>query len=244
MQNSSKESSSQAADKLQMISIPIEENIISLRGLSPKRLRFELEYALERGSTDNSFLFTNKEDSERGSKAAVLVHPPGGTYSKVFIPSLAIALPDKDINLQVVVGHVNPNRVALLKELAEIYPKLELISSNPGKKLLQELWNERKPNNGENDSKNHQPIPPLPLISTVRQEQTLFINAGSQLKLIPAPTPRWPGGLLAFEENIGLLMSDKLFAALKLLHSIHSYQRFRLIYCGLLLLVEFLEQKQ
>ena len=33
------------------------------------------------------------------------------------------------------------------------------------------------------------------------------------MKLIPAPTPRWPGGLLAFEQQLGLLMSDKLFSA-------------------------------
>ena len=31
--------------------------------------------------------------------------------------------------------------------------------------------------------------------------------------LLPAPTPRWPGGLLAFEESLGLLMSDKFFSA-------------------------------
>ena len=44
-------------NKRQTISIPIEVGLISLRGLSPQRLRFELEYGLERGSTANSFLF-------------------------------------------------------------------------------------------------------------------------------------------------------------------------------------------
>ena len=36
---------------------------------------------------------------------------------------------------------------------------------------------------------------------------------GRSLLLLPAPTPRWPGGLLAFEETLGLLMSGKFFSA-------------------------------
>ena len=34
-----------------VIQIPIEPGLICLRGLSPRRLRFEVEYGLERGTT-------------------------------------------------------------------------------------------------------------------------------------------------------------------------------------------------
>ena len=47
----------------------------------------------------------------------------------------------------------------------------------------------------------------------VRQELTLDLSHGRSLDLLPAPTPRWPGGLLAFETSLGLLMSDKFFSA-------------------------------
>ena len=50
---------------MQIITIPIENELVCLRGLCHKRVRFELEYALERGSTDNSFLFTNNKYSNR-----------------------------------------------------------------------------------------------------------------------------------------------------------------------------------
>ena len=106
------------------IQLPIDDGVIALRGLSPQRHRFELEYALERGSTANSVLF------EAGDGApAVLVHPPGVAYSKAFQPVLAAALRNSDAPLLVVVGHVNPNRVALLRNLAETYASLELILS-------------------------------------------------------------------------------------------------------------------
>ena len=112
-----------------------------------------------------------------------------------------------------VVGHINPNRVALLKKLANTYPQLELISSNPGAKLLRELWGQRKPATPNSNQQEESSLPSLPSIEIVRQEQKLSLSNEHELWLLPAPTARWPGGLLAFEESLGLLMSDKLFAA-------------------------------
>jgi len=196
----------------QVITLPIEPGLISLRGLSPQRLRFELEYALERGSTANSFLFEAGVDRDGKERPAVLVHPPGAAYADVFLPALAEVLPNGTSTLQVVVGHVNPNRVALLRSLVERYAGLELISSNPGAKLLEELWSQRKPlPPGETDTR--PPLPALPPIQVIRQETALPLSHGHHLQLLPAPTPRWPGGLLAFDDSIGLLMSDKFFAA-------------------------------
>ena len=40
-----------------VIALPLEPGLVCLRGLSPQRLRFEVEYGLERGTTANSFLF-------------------------------------------------------------------------------------------------------------------------------------------------------------------------------------------
>ena len=95
----SKQKQANTLDSMQVINIPIEEGLICLRGLSPKRLRFELEYALERGSTDNSFLFTTTENSHNDKKEVILVHPPGAIYAEVFMPMLAKVLP-KGNNLQ------------------------------------------------------------------------------------------------------------------------------------------------
>lgn len=142
----------------------------------------------------------------------MLVHPPGKAYDTAFIPALSALLPDTTHALRVVVGHVNPNRVALLRELANIYSELELIASNPGARLLEELWTQRKPTASGQESE-QTPIPDLPSIQVMRHGQTLPLSHGHRLQLVPAPTPRWPGGLLAFEETLGLLMSGKLFSA-------------------------------
>lgn len=195
------------SDSRRTIRLPIDEGVIAFRSLSPQRHRFELEYALERGSTANSVLFEAGDDAP-----AILVHPPGAAYRDAFLPALAEALPPSDAPLLVVVGHINPNRVALLRDLGETYAGLELIVSNAGAKLIDELWNQRRPA-PPGEEVEQPPLPPRPPLRVARREEALALAQGRSLLLLPAPTPRWPGGLLAFEESLGLLMSGKFFSA-------------------------------
>ena len=196
-----------AATDRRVISLPIEPGLLCLRGLSPRRLRFEVEYGLERGTTANSFLF-----QQAGSGGApVLVHPPGASFAAPFLEQLALLVP-ADAPLKVVVGHVNPNRVALLRELVAGWPATVLVASNPGAQVLGELWEQQRP--GPSGATETPPETlPLPTIEVVKQETSRRLSSGHALTLIPTPTPRWPGGLMAFESTTGLLMSGKFFAA-------------------------------
>ncbi|MEB3263490.1 MAG: diflavin flavoprotein [Synechococcus sp.] len=196
--------------------LPIDDSLVCLRGLSPTRLRFEVEYGLERGTTANSFLFaagtTGPEALQPGRPVPpVLVHPPGAAYAEPFLAELERLVP-ADAALKVVVGHVNPNRVALLRQLAERWPQLMLVASNAGTRLLEELWGQRRPA-APGAAVAEEPLPPLPSIDVVKQEVCRDLADGHRLCLIPAPTPRWPGALIALEERTGLLMSGKFFAA-------------------------------
>jgi flavorubredoxin/flavin reductase (DIM6/NTAB) family NADH-FMN oxidoreductase RutF len=189
------------ASARRVIQLPLEPGLICLKGLSPTRLRFEVEYGLERGTTANSFLFP---------AVSLLVHPPGASFAEPFLAQLAALVP-ADAGLKVVVGHVNPNRVALLRQLASRWPHSMLVSSNAGAKLLEELWDQQKPSKpGDTPAA---AVPPLPPIDVVKQEASRRLSDGHVVRLIPTPTPRWPGGLMAFEETTGLLMSGKFFAA-------------------------------
>jgi hypothetical protein len=203
-------SSSPATSDRQVIQIPLEPGLICLRGLSPRRLRFEVEYGLERGTSANSFLFLPAPGAQ-----ALLVHPPGASFAEPYLASLAGLVP-ADAVLQVVVGHVNPNRVALLRRLASRWPQLQLIASNPGAQVLRELWDQRKPTPPGSPTANAtevEALPPLPPITVVRGEESLERPDGYRISLLAVPTPRWPGALMAFEESTGLLMSGKFFAA-------------------------------
>ncbi len=234
-----------------VIVLPIDPGLTCLRGLSPRRLRFEVEYGLERGTSANSFLFAAGSTAAGQPVPPVLVHPPGASFAAPFLEALAALVP-AEAALKVVVGHVNPNRVALLRQLAERWPALMLVASNAGARLLHDLWNQQKPGSGAGgsgvagtgasgagvssaadsipsgdagsapraassqatpDLAGEAALPPLPPIDVVKQEVSRELAGGHRLTLIPVPTPRWPGGLVAFEERTGLLMSGKFFAA-------------------------------
>jgi flavorubredoxin/flavin reductase (DIM6/NTAB) family NADH-FMN oxidoreductase RutF len=235
-----------------VIVLPIDPGLTCLRGLSPQRLRFEVEYGLERGTSANSFLFAAGSTAAGQPVPPVLVHPPGASFAAPFLEALAALVP-AEAALKVVVGHVNPNRVALLRQLAERWPALMLVASNAGARLLSDLWNQQKPGSGAGgsgvagtgasgagvssaadsnpsgdagsapgpassqatpaDLAGEAALPPLPPIDVVKQEVSRDLAGGHRLTLIPVPTPRWPGGLVAFEERTGLLMSGKFFAA-------------------------------
>ena len=229
-----------------VIVLPVDPGLTCLRGLSPRRLRFEVEYGLERGTSANSFLFAAGSTAAGQPVPPVLVHPPGASFAAPYLAALADLLP-ADAALKVVVGHVNPNRVALLRQLAERWPALMLVASNTGARLLRDLWGQQKPGSGAGFSgaggsgaagsgasgdagaapgsapsqatpgqagEAAEPsLPPLPPIDVVKQEVSRDLAGGHRLTLIPVPTPRWPGGLVAFEERTGLLMSGKFFAA-------------------------------
>jgi len=231
-----------------VIVMPVDPGLTCLRGLSPRRLRFEVEYGLERGTSANSFLFAAGSTAAGQPVPPVLVHPPGASFAAPYLAALADLLP-ADAALKVVVGHVNPNRVALLRQLAERWPALMLVASNTGARLLRDLWSQQKPGSGAGFSGAGGPgaagsgvsgagvsdastaagfgasgdtgsapgpapsLPPLPPIDVVKQEVSRDLAGGHRLTLIPVPTPRWPGGLVAFEERTGLLMSGKFFAA-------------------------------
>ncbi|WP_411875800.1 flavin reductase [Vulcanococcus limneticus] len=195
-----------------VVVLPIEAGLVCLRGLSPRRLRFEVEYGLERGTSANSFLFSAGPAPGGHSIPPVLVHPPGASFAAPFLEQLA-ALVEAEAALKVVVGHVNPNRVALLRQLAERWPALMLVASNAGARLLEELWSQQRPAAPGAEASAPADLPPLPPIDIVKQEVSRPLAGDHRLTLIPAPTPRWPGALIAFEERTGLLMSGKFFAA-------------------------------
>ena len=121
-----------ATAERQVIQLPVEPGLVCLRGLSPTRLRFEVEYGLERGTTANSFLFLpgSGEDEQIGSAAALLVHPPGASFAEPYLEQLEALVPSST-ELQVVVSHVNPNRIALLHELARRWDCLLYTSPSP-----------------------------------------------------------------------------------------------------------------
>ncbi|MEC4819515.1 MAG: diflavin flavoprotein [Scytonema sp. PMC 1069.18] len=167
--------------------LPIATDTTVLRSRSWTRLRFEIEYALARGTTANSYLI-------KGDKTA-LIDPPGETFQEIYLNALQQRFDVQDIDY-VILGHINPNRAATLKALLELAPQITFVCSNPGAINLRGAL--------EN--------PDLPIL-VMRGEETLDLGKGHNLQFIPTPNPRYPDHLCTYDPQTEILYTDKLFGA-------------------------------
>ncbi|MGM3305960.1 diflavin flavoprotein [Anabaena sp. WFMT] len=167
--------------------LPIGTDTTILRSRSWTRLRFEIEYALAKGTTANSFLI-------QGDKIA-LIDPPGETFTEIYLQALQQRIDIKAVDY-VILGHVNPNRAATLKALREIAPQITFVCSNPGAINLKAAL--------ENQD--------LPIL-VMRGDETLDLGKGHDLQFIPTPNPRYADELCTYDPQTEILFSDKLFGA-------------------------------
>ncbi|MBR8837398.1 MAG: diflavin flavoprotein [Stigonema ocellatum SAG 48.90 = DSM 106950] len=167
--------------------LPIGTDTTVLRSRSWTRLRFEIEYALAKGTTANSYLIQ--------SDKTALIDPPGETFTQIYLKALQQRMDVKKIDY-VILGHVNPNRAATLKAMLELAPQITFVCSNPGAINLRGAL--------EN--------PDLPIL-VMRGEETVDLGRGHDLQFIPTPNPRYPDQLCTYDPQTEILYSDKLFGA-------------------------------
>ncbi|MEH2011545.1 diflavin flavoprotein [Nostoc sp.] len=166
---------------------PIATDTRILRSRSWSRLRFEIEYALAKGTTANSYLIE--------SEKTAIIDPPGETFTQIYLEALQQRFHVEELDY-VILGHVNPNRAATLKALLEIAPQITFVCSNPGAKNLRGAL--------EN--------PDLQIL-VMRGEETLDLGNGHNLQFIPTPNPRYADQLCTYDPQTEVLYSDKLFGA-------------------------------
>lgn len=167
--------------------MPIAAETTIVRSRSWTRLKFEIEYGLQRGTTANTFLI-------RADKVALL-DPPGETFTAFFLDALQQRLDPATVDY-IILSRVNPNRCATLKALLNVAPQAELMVSNPGAIVLKET------------------LPDLTNpVRTIRNDEELDLGKGHRLTLIPTSNPRWPTSLCTYDAATQILFSDKLLGA-------------------------------
>ncbi|MGB3493304.1 MAG: FprA family A-type flavoprotein, partial [Elainellaceae cyanobacterium] len=203
--------------------LPIAADTTIYRSRSWNRLRFEIEYAREKGTTANSYLI-------RAEKSA-LIDPPGESFTEIFLNALNDPAPDTETKPRlplwsdlwaqlrwivqqhqetqltpfdlkeldyIVLGHVNPNRAETLKSILAIAPQITIVCSNPAAQTLKSA------------------LPDVPLNLNIMKGSTgevLELGGGHRLRFTPIPTPRYPDGLATYDPHTEILYTDKFFGA-------------------------------
>lgn len=166
---------------------PIAPETTVLRSRTWDRLKFEIEYGLQKGTTANSYLI-------QGDSIA-LMDPPGESFREIFLKSLQDRIDPKTIDY-VILGHVNPNRCVTLSALLEIAPQIVFVCSNPGVISLCKILDRQNLNT-----------------KIVKGEDNLDLGKDHYLEFILTPNPRFPDQLCTYDTKTEILYSDKLFGA-------------------------------
>lgn len=166
---------------------PVTDEIKVFRSRTWDRLKFEIEYARQKGTTLNSY-------SIEGDKIA-LFDPPGESFTDIFLDALKDRIDPRKIDY-VILGHVNANRGKTIETLLEIAPQITFVCSNPAARSLRKL------------------IPEIELkIKVIKSDESLDLGKGHILEFILAPNPRYPDLLFTYDTKNKVLFTDKLFAA-------------------------------
>ncbi|BAZ45115.1 flavin reductase domain protein FMN-binding [Chondrocystis sp. NIES-4102] len=166
---------------------PVATNTRVLRSRTWDRLKFEIEYGLQKGTTANSYLI-------EGDKIALL-DPPGESFSEIFLEALQARIEPKKIDY-LILGHINPNRATTVQQLLSIAPQITIVCTNPGAISLRKILAEAD----------------LELnIQVIKGEETLDLGQGHILEFIPTQNPRYPDHLCTYDSKTQVLYTDKLF---------------------------------
>jgi flavorubredoxin/flavin reductase (DIM6/NTAB) family NADH-FMN oxidoreductase RutF len=165
----------------------IATNTTALRSRTWDRLKFEVEYARQKGTTANSYLI-------HADKIAVL-DPPGESFTQIYLEALQGQI-DWQALSYIILGHVNSNRMVTLKALFELAPQAVVVCSKPAANALKVAFAD------------------YPLqINPVRGEEVLNLGQGHELQFAFVPTPRHPDALVTYDPATRILYTDKLFGA-------------------------------
>ncbi|MEO0539054.1 MAG: diflavin flavoprotein [Cyanobacteria bacterium P01_A01_bin.123] len=156
-----------------------------LRSRTWERLKFEVEYSRQRGTTANAYLI-------QGDTIALL-DPPGESFTSLYLAELQRQLDLSQIDY-IVTSHVNINRLSTLTRLIDLAPQAQMICSRAAANTLKVALADRA----------HRCRP-------VRSGDTLDLGQGHVLQFMRVPTPRWPDGLCTYDPASQILFSDKLF---------------------------------
>ncbi|MEG3978688.1 FprA family A-type flavoprotein, partial [Microcoleus sp. herbarium8] len=167
--------------------VQIAADTVTVRSRTWDRLKFEVEYSLQKGTTANSYII-------QADKIA-LFDPPGESFTQNYLDSLQQRVDLTKLDY-VILGHFNANRAVTITALLELAPQLAFVCTNPAAIGLRGAFPEQELN-----------------IMIVRGEETLDLGKGHKLKFIATPTPRWPDELCTYDPQTRIVFTDKFFGA-------------------------------
>lgn len=187
----------------------VGRNVTLIRSSYKYRLKYEVEYNLRKGTSDNSYLLTFPAEGQ-----AVLVDVPYEIYTKDFMGCLENLIEPSALT-HLVLTHLDPKCLPTLEVLLRAATKgrpegsrrLQLMLSNPALKLLETTLSDKE-GGAELLSKVH--------TNVIKASGAVSLGDGtsswSRLEMMLTPTPRWPDHMAVYDPQSQLMFTGKFFS--------------------------------
>jgi len=181
----------------------VSSEIFAIRCSCVERLKFEVEYGLKRGTTENSYLIKGQSRD-----TTVLIDIPSQPFSTSFLLALQKVVAAKRIG-RIFLTHVQPESISVLESLIRLINPdgsnpVEIYASAAAVRLLQASLDE---DGMESDLHGKYEL------KTIQVTESMKISDQMEFEFVRTATPRWPDMLTIYIPQRKLLFSSKLFSA-------------------------------
>jgi len=170
--------------------------------------RFEAEYQLNKGSTENAYLFS--------ADKTALIDIPEGAWAEAFAKELKKNLGSRSLDY-LILGHFNPRLgktlAAVLDNQPDTAPPVEIWCSNPAKRALTAMLSKGHPAFSRELYTSWKRKGLRARLLRVKTGDSLDIGQGHNFSFFLAPTPRWAEGLFVYDSMYQKLFTSKFFGA-------------------------------
>ncbi len=174
----------QAQKRLTMQVETIAADITTLRSLDWDRDRFDIEFALQNGTTYNSYLI-------RGDKVA-LVDTSHAKFRDLYLATLREQIDPSTIDY-IVISHTEPDHSGLVREVLELAPHATIVGAKVALAFLDDLI--------------HRPYERL----QVKNGDQLDLGRGHVLEFLNAPNLHWPDTIFTYDHGSQVLFTCDAF---------------------------------
>jgi flavorubredoxin/flavin reductase (DIM6/NTAB) family NADH-FMN oxidoreductase RutF len=174
----------QKSSRLTIAHSEIAPDTTAIRSLDWDRDRFDIEFALQNGTTYNSFLI-------RGEKVA-LIDTSHEKFRDLYFQKLTSLIDPKEIDY-LIVSHTEPDHSGLVKDLLALNPNITVYAAKVAHQFLGEFV--------------HQPYQSV----QVKSGDKLDLGNGHELEFCTAPNLHWPDTIFTYDHKTQHLFTCDAF---------------------------------
>jgi flavorubredoxin/flavin reductase (DIM6/NTAB) family NADH-FMN oxidoreductase RutF len=167
-----------------MQTVEIAADTTAIRSLDWDRDRFDIEFALENGTTYNSFLI-------RGEKVA-LIDTSHAKFRELYLGTLKGLINPAEIDY-LVISHTEPDHSGLVKDILDLNPNIVVVGAKVAMQFLDGLI--------------HRPYQQ----KMVKSGERLDLGRGHELEFVSAPNLHWPDTILTYDRGTQTLFTCDVF---------------------------------